>query len=277
MMGTTYSLNYCKDYLMEPQSYIRMLRGREENDDGRGSDNMHAHMFVLVDHMEQDYLVYDSSFNYFGAIGATNLQRSFAGLRGLSFIQDDASVKYRHYGNAVIDITMDSIVPIPQDQLALQLLVWYTEAYLGLRKLNRVDEGINAFSGLESYEELIRSLSDEEAGSEWVPFSGTVVNNWKYKFIFLRDFLQDVSLYLPLPSLPDLLRAVNDAIARLTGWYARIEAIKPVKPIGILHSDSDINGLRNDLIQGFKEMQAAQMKAFLQVHEELTNREDENR
>lgn len=271
MMGTSYYLNYCKDYLMDEAAYASMIKNREAADDGLGSETQHAHMFVLVDRSDSGYVVYDSSFNYFGTLAASDLERSFAGVKDLPFVRDDPGIKWKNAGNTVIDVKLERFAAVPVERLGLEMLARYAEAYAGSGAGGSRGDGQQRFLGLESLLEAACTFTKTAAGREAVDFSLVLFNNWKYKYVFLRDFLRDVQAMAKLEALPGLLIEAEEAVRVLGEWFDRTETMKErfVQP-----DNQDFAAFRDEVARGLTGMWAKQTDAFGLLRKELNDEEE---
>lgn len=270
MMGTSYYLNYCKDYLMDEAAYASMIKTREAADDGLGSETQHAHMFVLVDRSDSGYVVYDSSFNYFGTLAASDLERSFAGVKSLPFVRDDPGIKWKNAGNTVIDVKLERFAAVPVERLGLELLARYAEAYAGSGADGGRGDGQRSFLGLECLLEAAQTFTKADAGREAVEFALALFNNWKYKYVFLRDFLRDVQATAKLETLPGLLGEAEEAVRLLGEWFDRTEKMKErfVQP-----GDQAFAAFRGEAARGLAGMWAKQADAFGLLRKELNEEE----
>ncbi|MFB9326427.1 amino acid adenylation domain-containing protein [Paenibacillus aurantiacus] len=266
MMGSSYYVSYCKDYMMDEETFAGMLREREALDDGRGHEAPHAHMFVVVDRTDHGFVVYDSSFNYFGTVEETDLRRSFAGVKEMAFIQADPAIKWKNAGNTVIDVKLEHYVPQPARELGMELLEQYCAVHGSGGSRRSVEHGQIRLFGLDSLLETAKTFDEAEGSVEAAAFSLVILNNLKYKYVFLRDFLLDMSTLVELERLSPLIAETKKAVDRLAHWYGVADANRASFAV---HSNPAFDAFRLEVSRELTEMYNAQSIAFDRVLEEI--------
>lgn len=218
-VGTTYYLNYSHDYLMaEDQFADKMLEVELATLSSNEAGIHHSHMFLLVDHTERGYKVYDSTYNFFGTIPEVEIQCSVAGAGNMEFLKR-YPIKYANAQNMVIDVSFERFQPIPLQELALELLEKHIQYYTSSEPLEYEVKGRVLYSGFAAFQPFRKVLEDallqENLHVELYNFVVFWIRKWKYTYLFFRDFLLDAVLLLNLPSLAALIEIVKDSIQYL--------------------------------------------------------------
>lgn len=215
-VGTTYYLNYSHDYLKDEDQYARQLMEIEmgiKPPDEPGF--FHSHMFLLIDHTDLGYTVYDSTYNYYGTISEDELKRTFAGVGSLEFLQR-YPIKYATSQRVAFDVSFKHFQAIPLQQLALELLEQHLHFYTSAEPLENSAEGKKIYTGLASFQPFRKLIEDayveQHVHQELYMFVIFWIRKWKYTYIFFRDFLIDTSSLLDLPSLPLVIENVKESI-----------------------------------------------------------------
>ncbi|WP_246628302.1 non-ribosomal peptide synthetase [Paenibacillus oenotherae] len=218
-VGTTYYLTYTHDYLMDEDQFGRnLMDGELHIMSGSEIDIHHSHMFLLVDHTDRGYKVYDSTYNFFGMIPEVAIQRSVAGPGSLEFLKR-FPLKHANAQNIAMDISYERFQPIPLQQLALELLEQHVQYYISSEPFEHVNKERVFYSGIASFQPFREVLEDafeqEEYHVELYNFVIYRIRKWKYTYLFFRDFLVDAAPFLNLSSLAALTESVEDSIQYL--------------------------------------------------------------
>ncbi|MFD2673099.1 AMP-binding protein [Marinicrinis sediminis] len=196
--GTTYFLKFSSDYYKDEDEWIaEMERGLEiRRMSGTGMENS-AHLFLVVDELEDEMLIYDSTFNYFGTIDKEDFKKSFTGLKAIDFMQGHPAVEFNP-SYMSIDFRMEAQEGIRGDQLGLELFEHYMQSYVENRELRvqLADKDSQVYIGVEAIKEFRKTLAiflgDKQEEERLKNHIHSVVNDWKYKFHFLSDFLKQL-------------------------------------------------------------------------------------
>lgn len=203
--GTTYYLNYTPDYCMGEEKWKRRLDIRPENIIAVSNKSSgRAHTFLLVDIIKDGYLVYDTTFNYFGVIPKEDFNRSFAGLRGMSFL-DGMYAQTTNLPYAVTELDLSKLTEVNNEQLALEILKNNIDINLSNRRIDFKSNGyeFTFYIGVRAYKEIAGMLKEYRNNNTYFDDLKKLVQSsfgsWKYKFIFFQEFLDALSKYIELP------------------------------------------------------------------------------
>lgn len=225
-VGTTYFLNYTHDYLMDEDEYgNKLVEGELHIMSGSEIDIHHSHMFLLVDHTERGYKVYDSTYNFYGTIPEAAMLRSVAGPGSLEFLQR-FPLKHANARNIIMDLSYERFQPIPLQQLALDLLEKHIQYYTSSEPFEHENKKRVFYSGSAVFQPFREVLEDaflqEEFHVELYNFVIYRIRKWKYTYLFFRDFLLDAVPFLNLSSLAALIKSVENSIQCLSEHLDRL-------------------------------------------------------
>jgi iturin family lipopeptide synthetase B len=200
--GTTYYLNYTPDYCIGEEEWRRRLDIRPENiiavtDKSSGR----AHTFLLVDILEDGYLVYDTTFKYYGVIPTEDFNKSFAGLRGMRFL-DGIYAQTTNLPYAVTDLDLSKINQVDNRQVALEVLQNNIDINLSNKRIDfKTNENdFTFYIGIRAYLEIASMIRANKTHEEKIKkLISSCFGSWKYKFMFFKEFLEDLSKYIELP------------------------------------------------------------------------------
>ncbi|TYP76738.1 non-ribosomal peptide synthetase [Paenibacillus methanolicus] len=205
--GTTYYLPYSQDYHLPVEQWLNVL-DRSMNDDlGLGR----SHVYTLVDMLEDECIVYDSTFRYFGAISMDDFKRSIAGIGKMAFIHHPAQSTVDPY--QFMEVVTENVKPLDMRTYGTELLLRNIDAYLRshTRQIEENDEPYTLVVGLDAILRLVHTIEDFAFSSAdelaaLVSFLGEMTNAWKYRLHFMNDLIVDLqerheyegmNLYLP--------------------------------------------------------------------------------
>lgn len=203
--GTTYYLNYTPDYCIGEDEWKRRLDIRPENLIAVSTKSSgRAHTFLLVDIVKDGYLVYDTTFKYFGVISKEDFNKSFAGLRGMSFL-DGMYAQTTNLPYAITELDLSEIKEVKNKQLALEILKNNIDVNLSNKRIDFKANGCDFtfYIGVRAYKEIAQMLKEFRNSkshiNELVKLVQASFGSWKYKFMFFEEFLNDLSKYIELP------------------------------------------------------------------------------
>lgn len=226
-VGTTYFLNYSHDYLMDEDQFATKILEIEQGISKNDVDGIHhSHMFLLVDHTQNGYTVYDSTYNFYGTIPEEELKRSFAGAGSLEFLKR-YPVRYANAQRIVLDVSFENFQEVPFKQLAIEILEKHIDYYCSPEPFELVTEKRLIYTGLSSFKPFLKLIEDasldEELHEKLYLFVMFWVRKWKYTFIFFRDFLQDAQPLLEIQSLEELIEVMKDSINCLGNLFDQLQ------------------------------------------------------
>ncbi|MGF7047826.1 surfactin family lipopeptide synthetase A [Paenibacillus sp. DS2015] len=218
--GTTYYLPYSHDYYTPKEEWLEILN-RSDEDLGIGR----SHIYVLVDMTEHECIVYDSSFNYFGAIKKEEFKKSFAGIGKMAFIDHPAQKTV--VPHQVIEINTDKLQQLDMLKYATALLRRNLDIYLHSYRteVQEEEEQYTLIVGLDAISHLMQTIRDFSNRGEYElalgPFLSEMFNAWKYRLLFIHDLIVDLhegyqnddhSILFLQDLIPTLERMSSDSI-----------------------------------------------------------------
>lgn len=203
--GTTYYLNYTPDYCMGEEEWKRRLDIRPENVIAVSNKSSgRAHTFLLVDIIKDGYLVYDTTFNYFGAISKEDFNKSFTGLRGMSFL-DGMYAQTTNLPYVITELDLSRLKEVNNEKLALEILKNNIDINLSNRRIDFKANGyeFTFYIGVRAYKEIAEMLKEFRNNKAHINELKKLIQasfgSWKYKFMFFQEFLDDLSKYIEIP------------------------------------------------------------------------------
>lgn len=200
--GTTYYLNYTPDYCIGEEEWRRRLDIRPENNIAvTDQSSGRAHTFLLIDILEDGYLVYDTTFKYYGVIPTDDFNHSFAGLRGMRFL-DGLYAQTTNLPYAVTELDLSKINQVNNLQVALEVLENNIDINLSNKRLDFEvnDNNFTFYIGVRAYLEIATMLRENKTHVEEIKkLLSSCFGSWQYKFMFFKEFLEDLSKYIELP------------------------------------------------------------------------------
>ncbi|MCK4258405.1 MAG: amino acid adenylation domain-containing protein [Halanaerobiales bacterium] len=197
--GTSYFLNYTPDYHKEEDEWLEEMN--------RGRVNMIQldveipHIFLLVERTEDSYIVYDSTYNFYGQIPKEDFHNAFTGLRVIEFMKGhpsyESSTPY-----IILELNIDNLKRVDIKTLGKNIL----REIIDISKLSKKaiyqngDEEHHVQLGIEAINEIIRFIKilneDDKKQDSLINYLAEIFNSWKYRYIFLKDFFDDFSKHL---------------------------------------------------------------------------------
>ncbi|MNO20451.1 Anguibactin system regulator [compost metagenome] len=275
-LGTTYYLNFSHDYMMDEAEYADKLMEVERSISSRNESGIHhAHVFLLVDHTDRGYVVYDSTYHFFGTISEEELKRSFAGVGSMAFLKR-YPLKHVDARRLVLDVTFERFQPIPLRRLAIELLNMHIQYYLSPEPIEDVAENRLIYTGLSAYQPFFRLIEDsclnEEYLNELYMFVIFWIRKWKYTYIFFRDFLVDAIPLLPLSSIKNMIENLEESITYLNSLFDRLqEAADQRETYSLLKLKEDLRLV----IEGLDRMKEQQRPVLERLKDEFMELKEE--
>jgi hypothetical protein len=187
--GITYFLNYTPDYLLpEEECKARMAAG--------GAQMPFDHALLVIDRTATGYIVYDTSYGFMGEVPNEDLHRSFVGYRSIPFLKADP--EWEAYACRVFHTGDRKSAERGGQILELRIFIGVASDYMSLKEHTYEWEGRSyaRFAGLGAIREWASLLSGGGMASAGGPVDAallqTVLLDWKFHFIFLRDMLDSL-------------------------------------------------------------------------------------
>lgn len=149
------------------------------------------HSLLVIDRTESGYIVYDTSYQFFGEIPSEDLHQSFSGYRELSFMDTIPQLTDYSYRVFQTNKRMPGPDELEDRQWELSMFNELIDDWLTLQERDYEAEGtvFSQFVGMGAINELMnilrdeRFLTDDQADRT---FLSAVLIDWKYNFVFLK-------------------------------------------------------------------------------------------
>ncbi len=192
IVANTYYLNYTPEYMMPKEEYRRRMDSLFRQD-AEQSD----HSLMVIDRTETHYVVYDTSFNFYGEISREDLQNAFSGHRGIDFIDKDSPLLNNAY--QAFKISKREPKAREEKEWKLRIFIDILNDFLSMDARDCEAHGMtySRYVGLGALSQLPRIVKRKPfltREKEDRTFLSVTLNDWKYNFIFLRDMLNELSL-----------------------------------------------------------------------------------
>ncbi|MCK4260254.1 MAG: amino acid adenylation domain-containing protein, partial [Halanaerobiales bacterium] len=260
--GSTYFLNYSPDYHSDPEEWIRRTESRKTIEIIGA-----PHVLSLVDIRENGYLVYDSTYNYFGEIPKDDFHNAFKGIRAMDFMKGypmyEASQPYM-----IIECNTNNLQRYNLKELGKEILQKIIDEFLASKSKETEIKGKKHFVrfGLGAIEEIKRVIINikdhKEKHDELLDFLAAIFNGWKYKYIFFRDFLMDFDKYYSI--YDDFAVDSENSIKQCENFFNQCE--------DVTKTEGDVDKFLNEIINNLEEMYNDQEKFFIKL-QEILNRD----
>ncbi|MCX8130968.1 MAG: AMP-binding protein, partial [Clostridia bacterium] len=210
--GTTYYLKYSHDYLIGEEEWARRINSNEQNLIRSDPEEMGlAHTFLLVDITEKGYIVYDTSFNYFGEISKDDFKKAFAGLKYMECLNGSKAQK-TNLPHQIFEVEVKSS-ELDIKKIGLEILRQciygyttdkreHTNMYLpgGIPTPVTISIGVEALIEIAYMLEGVKQKNEcERRFADLKVFLGGIFGQWKARYALFLDFLRDLSKYHHLP------------------------------------------------------------------------------
>lgn len=221
--GTTYFLNYTKDYYADQTVWLKEMDAKHAMLTGQG------HILMLIDITETSYVVYDSTFNYFGEVPKDDFEKTFQGIKAIEFMAGhplyESAKPY-----TIFEVNTENLPRYDWLEVGKEIIQMIVKETLEPRTVKFDFDGYQAIAyfGMAALAEL-RDLTQRTEKGETdfraaVNYFTEIFRAFEYKYIFLRDFLQDFQKICPLDR--DIIRQVQHYINQYYNLYLDCEKIK---------------------------------------------------
>ena len=204
LTGTTYFFNYTSSYKTDRAQWLAIMDGIFRNSENWDDVRPLAHVFLLVDIIKNGYIIWDSTYSYYGKISPEDFHNAIKGNSAIEVSR--GHVSYNAYiPYEILELDTKHFKRPDNEELVLKILKKTVMELLKSRKIKyrREDGKYVAFLGLGAVKELARIAKAELRGENDLNalchYATEIFNAWKYKYIFMRDLLQDFSKYFALP------------------------------------------------------------------------------
>lgn len=270
--GTTYYLNYTPDYCIGEEEWRRRLDIRPENSIAvTDHSSGRAHTFLLIDILDDGYLVYDTTFKYYGVIPTEDFNHSFSGLRGMRFL-DGLYAQTTNLPYAVTELDLSKIKQVNNLQVALEVLENNIDINLSNKRLDFEVSGNNFtfYIGVRAYLEIATMLRENKTqAGEIKKLLLSSFGSWQYKFMFFKEFLEDLSKYIELPK--EYIDYCDRFITECTKTCSEIESINNDIYVNKFknHKNNNTNN-NNNVINNMVEFVADMCSKLKTIYEQQT-------
>lgn len=194
--GTTYYLPYSKEYQIDIDEWKESFEGRQNNLRLKEENEKTAdHSFVVIDKVEGAYLVYDTTFQYYGLVEATDFKKSLEGIANMEAFKDSYLVDVI---NPLTMLTINMPEEIDFDLQSVIKNILRNTAEINLNKCTQ-SENERFIVGIRSIkyvaDVLQNELNNDKLNANVIRVVSESLIAWKYKLIFMRDFILETKKY----------------------------------------------------------------------------------
>ncbi|WP_027339822.1 hypothetical protein [Halonatronum saccharophilum] len=210
-LGTTYYLDYTPDYKLDKEEFEKNINFFG-NDEIAISENKEGnnHAFLVIDIINDKYLVYDASYDYFGKISASDFKKCFSGNKEVDFI-DEYFPHKKDVPYQIINVDTTNLKRCGMKELGRYILQENIDVYLSAKE-KEVQGPTNKFSfyfGLRVFKEIANKIDKyidyQENYDQLKILLSSALNSWHFKYKYLVSFLLDYSKYQQIPK--DIINA----------------------------------------------------------------------
>jgi len=192
---SAYFYNYTYVYKLDKDIFYERLNKNEIIKHYLNYDEIETiHFVLLIDETEQGYIIYDTTFGYFGEVSKEVFEKSFEGLRKIEFLNDHFIHQYiKPYG--VMQVNLKNKKLLKYDILLKRLLKKIIQDFSDKReiKYNKSDASIKIKFGINAIFNLIEILEKESnvlSNFKIIISAITeILFKWSEAFARLRNFL----------------------------------------------------------------------------------------
>jgi hypothetical protein len=209
LTGTTYFLNYTPDYYLDEAQWLKKMDDLFANYDLESfntpdSEKELAHAFILASITKDNYIVADTTYNYYGKVPGEDFCKAVQSNRAIEFTKGHASY-YAYPSYEVLELEGNQLKRYNNSELGLEILKKTVVDSLASNETKYKLAGIEyvLFMGVGAIMELARIVENymdcEDKYNDLFKYVTQIINGWKYKNKFLRDMLKDFSKYFIIP------------------------------------------------------------------------------
>ncbi|WP_051412136.1 non-ribosomal peptide synthetase [Halonatronum saccharophilum] len=223
-LGATYYLNYTPDYKLDEEEFAKNFNVFGNDEIAIFQDNeIHNHAFLVVDNIDNQYLVYDVTYDYFGAISASDFKKSFSGNKEINFI-DKYFPHKKDIPYQIINVDTTNLKKYKMEDIGRYILQQHIDLYLSAKE-KEVQGPTNKFSfyfGLRVFKEIANKIDKcinyEKNYDQIKTLLLSALNSWHFKYDYIVKFLLDYSEYQQIP---------KDIIDNLIQCQKKFEILQP--------------------------------------------------
>ena len=214
--GSTYFLHYTPDYKQDKEEFLRLIANRP----------LHTmHSFLLVDIVDNDYLIYDPNFDFFGLVPGEEFHQCLQGLPAIDFLQGHPFLEgFESF--QMIDVDFSNLQKTAIEEYGLDALRSHIDTFTTTRIVEHTEEGTlyRVRIGIEALRTVIRDLQntlDVPGNRERLDiFLNNVFRDLYSAFEIMREFGNCFVRAFPAYGLQDsgLLELLDHAIAKTKEW-----------------------------------------------------------
>jgi hypothetical protein len=154
-------------------------------------------------------------------------------------------------------------IPDEDRQLLLDTMKKFVDISIASQVFKRKEknERYAVFLGLGAIKELARiiesSLNEKGSQHDLLQYTTSIINSWKIKYVFFRDFLLDYSKYFPLPDA--VINGIERTISHWHGMQRKIMEKKDYR--------DELNRMFGEFITQLENIYEEQTKIFTEIAE----------
>lgn len=204
--GTTYYLPYTNEYKIDINKWRKDIETRTNSVLREFQEASTDHIFILLDKINDDFLIYDTSFEYFGLVNNHDFRKALEGIRNMEELGDCSSKEI------VVPLSTISIESRPIDkarikEIALNILKNLINVNMSNKNVvientkGMIDFKVGIESILDIKALLSKELSKNSINKNIIELIKECFNKWKAKILLLRDFVCDIGEYVQIDNI----------------------------------------------------------------------------
>ncbi|MCU0287819.1 MAG: phosphopantetheine-binding protein [Acidobacteria bacterium] len=213
---STYFLHYTKDYQQDKETFLQEIVTRPYHT---------LHSVLVVDMVEESYLIYDPNFDFYGRVPAEDFHNSLQGFSAIDFMMNHPAreniVPYH-----VHEIDTHQVLALDDRILAANILSEYIEKYTSLVAIpfRHENETYRVHIGLGGLRQVIDQLeklpgsqqnSEQQNREKISSFFERYYEDIEIAIIAFRNFLESFCRYFPTLKADDFIPSLNEMICEI--------------------------------------------------------------
>jgi amino acid adenylation domain-containing protein len=211
--GSTYFLHYTPDYKQDKEEFLRLIANRP----------LHTmHSFLLVDVVDNDYLIYDPNFDFFGLVPGEEFHHCLEGLPAIDFLRGHSFLEgFESF--QMIDVDFSKLQKPTIEEYGRDILQSHIDIFTGTKIVEHTEEGklYRVYAGLNALRTIVHDLRhtlDVPGNKEKLEvFLNGIFWDLFSSLTMTREFFNAFVFHFPYVGLQDsaLLESFDSAIARM--------------------------------------------------------------
>jgi hypothetical protein len=199
--GSTYFLNYTPDYLQNSNVFFDYLESRPFHT---------IHNFLLIDILDNGYLIFDPNFDYYGRVPTEDFYNCMKGVMGIEFLQGHPFQK-KFLPYQVIEFDTREMREIDHQQLGIDVLKEHIKKFTAGKRIPHWldNQAFNAHIGLDALKQAalhLKTMKKSPGIDPGIhPFIVHFLIDISSSLWALKDFLSTFIQYHPETKLDQII------------------------------------------------------------------------